>query len=126
MKAYGARLWVVPDGWLPAKEPKGDLESHEALMVTNTGDREATVRLTFLFEDRDPVRGIEVKVPAERVKCFRLDHPEEIGGLRLPELTQYALVVESSEKVSVQFGRLDASQPNLAYYGCIPVQDEAE
>ncbi len=123
MKAYGAKLWVVPDGWLPAKKPRVELESHEALMVTNTGDQEAVVSLTFLFEDREPVKGIQIKVPPERVKCIRLDHPEEIGGLRLPELTQYALVVESSVKVSVQFGRLDASQPNLAYYGCIPVQD---
>ena len=31
-------------------------------------------------------------------------------------LTQYALRVVSDHKVIAQFGRLDASQPNLAYY----------
>jgi hypothetical protein len=94
----------------------GGLESHEALMILNTGESPANVSLDFYFDGKQPIKDIPVKVDPERVVSLRLDHPEEIGGVELPPLTQYALRVRSDVKVVVQFGRLDATQANLAYY----------
>jgi hypothetical protein len=114
MKALGKKHWVFADGDLP---PAGDKEplGHEALMVTNLNRRPASIRLDVLFEDREPVRDIELRVEGERVKCFRLDKPLGPGGYRIP-FGQYALVVHSDLPVVAVFGRLDVRQPNMAYY----------
>jgi len=117
MESDGARTWVFADGYLPARtEPGGNLEAHEALMILNTGETPASVRLDFFFDNQPPVKDVPIKVDPERVICIRLDHPKEIGGVVLPPLTQYALRVRSDVKVVVQFGRLDTTQSNLAYY----------
>jgi hypothetical protein len=46
-----------------------------------------------------------------------LDNPADIGGLEIPVLTQYSLRVRSDKNIVVQFGRLDTTQNNMAYYG---------
>ncbi|MCL5098545.1 MAG: sensory rhodopsin transducer [Candidatus Omnitrophica bacterium] len=113
----GSKTWVFADGWLPAKSANGSkLESHEALMILNTGSKPANVALDFYFDKQPPIKGVPIRVEAERVVCLRLDHPIEIGGTELPRLSQYALRVRSDANVVVQFGRLDTTQPNLAYY----------
>ena len=117
MNSSGAKTWVFADGWLPKKTPSpSGLEAHEALMILNTGTTPANIKLDFYFDSRDPVKDIPVKVPPERVICLRLDHPSEIGGIDIPPMTQYALRVRSDVNVVVQFGRLDTTQNNLAYY----------
>lgn len=117
MKADGAKVWVFADGYLPEKVGASEkLEPHEAIEIANTGDTPANVKLDFYFVDKDPIKDIPVTVAPERVICLRLDHPDEIGGVYLPPLTQYGLRVRSDVKVVVQFGRLDTTQTNLAYY----------
>ena len=115
-KAEGACRWYFPDGYLPELNAEGLLKSHEALMILNTGRKRARLRLDIYFEDRDPARGIKFEVGAERVCCIHTDQPEQLNGVVIPPLTQYALRIVSNRKVIVQFGRLDATQPNLAYY----------
>lgn len=92
------------------------MESHEALILFNVGAKSANVLLDFYFEDKPPVKEIPLVVEAERVISLRLDNHRDIGGIKLPRLTQYALRVRSDVKIVVQFGRLDATQPNLSYY----------
>ena len=117
MDADGAKVWTFADGWLPKKsDDGGPLEAHEALMILNTGPVPAHVNLDLYFDNKDPVKDIAVTVEAERVICLRLDLPEQIGGVEIPPMTQYALRVRSDVNIVVQFGRLDTTQPNLAYY----------
>ncbi len=120
----GSRVWYFPDGYLPEKSSSGPLESHEALMLLNTNEKEAEVLLDFYFEDKPPVKDIRIPVKKESVKTLRLDYPEHIGGVVLPRLTQYSLRVRSDVPVVVQFGRLDATQTNLAYYGSMGYSEE--
>jgi hypothetical protein len=112
----GAHKWFFPDGYLPSPNTEGSLQSHEALMILNTCNEAANVKIDIYFEDRDPVKGIPLRVGAERVYCIHMDQPEQLNGAAVPPLTQYALRLTSDRKVIVQFGRLDATQPNLAYY----------
>jgi len=112
----GARKWFFPDGYLPEVNQEGTLKGHEALMILNTGSEAANVDLDIYYEDHDPHKSIRVVVGPERVYCIHLDQPEQLNGVVIPPLTQYALRVTSDRKVVVQFGRLDATQPNLAYY----------
>jgi len=112
----GAKIWYFPDGCLPEKSNDGKMDAHEALMLFNAGGEEANVKIDVYFEDREPVKNIAVKVNAERVKTLRLDKPSDMGGLKIPVLTQYSLRVRSDKNIVVQFGRLDTTQNNMAYY----------
>jgi hypothetical protein len=112
-------VWYLPDGYLPRKQEGGALEAHEALMILNPNRDDARIQLDFYFEDKPPVKGIAFTVGAERVRSYRLDHPEEIGNVQIPPLTQYALRVRSDLAIVAQFGRLDTTQPNLAHYTTI-------
>jgi len=117
MSAGGAKTWYFPDGYLPAKSVEGGMEAHEALMLMNTGTSDAQVTIDVYFSDRLPVKDIRVNVPAERVIALRIDQAGDMGGHEIPLLTQYALRVVSDTKIVAQFGRLDTTQNNMAYYG---------
>lgn len=116
MTVKGGTVWYFPDGYLPRKQEHGALEAHEALMLLNPNDKEATIYLDFYFEDRSPIKDILVTVGPERVRSLRLDHPEDIRNVQIPCLTQYAICVRSDIGIIAQFGRLDTTQANLAYY----------
>jgi hypothetical protein len=113
------KKWYVVDGWLPPSGETEDAgyESHEALIILNHHDVDAHLSMTVYFEDREPIRAIPLAVPANRVKCFRTDRPEQIGGVILGRQVQYAIQIEGNVDVVVQFGRMDVTQSNLAYIG---------
>ena len=113
----GAKVWYFPDGYLPEKGNSGSMEGHEALMLLNTNETAANIYLDFYFEDKPPVKNIGIIVLAERILSIRLDHPDEIGGVVIPPLYQYSIRVRSDVNIIVQFGRLDTTQVNMAYYG---------
>lgn len=110
----GKKNWVFADGELPPKDG-GALDAHESLMVLNLNDTDATIKMTLLFEDRDPYEDITLKVDAKRVKCFRLDKPVGEEQYKIP-FGQYALVLNSDQPVFAVFGRLDTRQANMAFY----------
>ena len=118
MAKGGAKTWYFPDGYLPVKDRRGKMEAHEAVMLFNVSSKPAKVKLDFYFSDRPPAKAVRVVVPAERVISIRLDHPDEIGGLEIPPLTQYAIRVRSNVNLVAMFGRVDTTQNNLAYYSC--------
>lgn len=117
MKTGGAKTWYFPDGYLPAKQEGAELEAHESLMLLNVGGIDAHARIDIYFSDREPILGIAVEVPAERIIALRMDAPTDLGGAVIPPLTQYAIRVTSDQNLVLQFGRLDTTQANLAYYG---------
>ena len=97
----------------------GDSEpfGHEALMIVNNGEKDATIKLTILFDDKDPKEGITLHVPARRVKCFRMDLP--LGDEKWQNGPgQTATILESDIPVVAVYGRLDRRK-DMAYY---PVQ----
>ena len=115
----GKKRWYIADGWIPRKNltEESGYEGHEALIVLNCNDKDADVYIDFFFEDKDPIENIKVTVPAKRVRCYRLDKPEEIGGVVLGRLYQYSLRIRSESEVVVQFGRMDVTQPKCSYIG---------
>jgi hypothetical protein len=114
----GAKIWYFVDGYLPEKVGPGPMEAHEALMLLNANSVPAAIRIDVYFEDKNPITDIKMTVGAERVRALRLDHPEDIGGVAIPPLTQYSVRVRSDVEIVAQFGRLDTTQVNMAYYGC--------
>ncbi len=119
MSKEGAKNWYVVDGYLPYKGKVDDdiFEGHEAIMILNCHDEDAEIFMDIYYEDRDPDENIKIASPAKRVKCIRMDHPEEIGGIRLDRQRQYSLRFRSNIEVVIQYGRMDLAQSNLAYIG---------
>lgn len=111
----GKKIWYFPDGELP---PPGDepMKGHESIILLNDNNCDANVSMTLFFTDKEPVEGISICVPAKRVKCIRMDRPDELGGIIVPLETQYAIKLQSNLPVVAQYGRLDTRQAKMAFY----------
>ena len=114
MSEIGYKHYMFVDGDLPGNGEDPELPGHEALMITNRHDRDAHIRVTLYFEDREPVEGLHITVPARRVGCHRTDLPFGDEGCRIP-FGQYSLELESDIPVCASFGRLDRRH-DLGYY----------
>ncbi len=112
-RTVGARLWVIPDGYLPV-ESTGAMRSHESTCVLNLGARPAAIKLAIYFEDREPLEGFRVVCPPRRTIHIRLDALKNDRQESIPSGVPFALKVESSAEIVVQHTRLDSTQPALA------------
>jgi hypothetical protein len=111
MKQIGRKIWAIAEGYIPKESsgPAPSMTSHEAMCFLNAGERDARIRVTIFFADRDPVGPYTFSVAARRTKHVRfndLRDPEEI-----PRETDYSSLIESDEPVVVQHTRLDSRQP---------------
>ena len=73
MKAYGKKVWLIPDTFLSSVSGEGEQVSHEAICVTNTGERAAHIGLTLLYEDKPELDGYHAECGARRTHHIRLD-----------------------------------------------------
>ena len=118
-RAVGHRRWAIAEGYIPPRSTgRGRaLESHETLCILNAGDREARVKITVYFADREPAGPYRFVVPARRTRHLRFNDfrkPEAV-----PKGKDFASLVESTVPVVVQHTRLDSRQPALALLSTI-------
>ena len=111
----GKKNWIIPDCELP-QEGEGVAKGHESVIIVNDSDVDAKIDVSIYFTEKEPHTGIVWEVGAKRVKCFRMNNVNDMCGYVVPLETQYAMKLESSEPIVVQYGRLDNRQVNLAYY----------
>ena len=120
MDALGERRWVIPEGYIPpGSMVNADraLLSHEAACLLNTGDKDAHVRITLFFTDREPAGPYRLTLGARRTLHMRfndLTEPEPV-----PEGLDYASVFESDEPIIVQHTRLDSRAAEIALLSTI-------
>lgn len=110
MAVIGKKRWAIAEGYIPGEStgPAPAMTSHEAICFLNAGEREAHIRVTIFFEDRDPAGPYTFTVPARRTKHVRFNNlkdPREI-----PRGTNYSSLIESDQPVVVQHTRLDSRQ----------------
>ncbi len=114
MKTIGQTLWAIPGGHIPLRgtghEP--ELTSHDLVCLLNMNDRDAHIKITIFYQDRDPVGPYTLKVPARRVRHVRFN--DLIDPEAMPLDTDYGGVIESDVPVVVQFTRLDSGQAENA------------
>lgn len=111
----GKKNWIIPDCELPP-EGEGVLKGHESVVIVNDSDNKAIIKVKLYFVDKECYKDITWEVEPQKVRCFRMNNPKDMCGYIVPLETQYAMKLESSEKIVVQYGRLDNRQTNLAYY----------
>ena len=119
MKAYGKKVWLIPDTYLNLVSKNENL-SHEAICVINTSAARAEIKLTLFFEDRDADSSFSSFCEPMRTHHIRLDKLRNGSGEEIPRNVPYAILVESSEPIVVQYSRLDTAQPELALMTTIP------
>ena len=109
---YGKKVWIFPDAELP---PVGVnlIPGHESIIITNTGDREANIKITLLYTDKEPV-SFPVTVAARRVRCLRTNEEKDFGVYTAKFEEQYAIMLESDVPVVAQYGR--AEPRAVAFY----------
>ena len=109
---YGKKVWIFPDAELP---PLGAnlIPGHESVIVTNVSDEVAKIKITLLYEDRDPV-SFDVEVGANRVRCMRTNRESDFGAYTAPEGKQYAIMLESNVPIVAQYGRAETRE--VAFY----------
>ena len=115
MKVVGKKYWIIPDCELPP-EGEGELKGHESVVIVNDSDKKAVIDVKIFFTEGAPYTNIKWEVEPQTVKCFRMNNVEHMCGFKVPLETQYAMKLSSSQKIVVQYGRLDNRQVNLAYY----------
>lgn len=108
----GSIHWVIPDGYIPLTS-QGELESHESICVLNCGTQSAELHITIFFEDCEPLENIVQSVDGRRTKHIRTVTLRS-DGRYIPKGVPYAIVIESSVPIIVQYSRLDSSQSELA------------
>ena len=113
----GKKQWYIVDGYRPSPtpDPKAEYVGHESVMILNTNDCDAHILISIYFEDRDPVENIPYVVSAKRIRCFKTDDSEVLGGLSIGVGVQYSIEIKSDVGIIVQYGRLDVQQSNMAY-----------
>lgn len=112
--AVGRTTWVIPEGYVPPddEDKSRTTVSHETACILNSGERDATVRITLYFSDREPAGPYTTTVAARRTLHLRfndLKDPEPV-----PRGVDYASVIESDQPVVVQHTRLDSRRSALA------------
>lgn len=108
---YGKKVWVFPDAELP---PEGVnlIPGHESVIITNTGDKDATVKFTLFYEDKEPV-SFKGKVGSKRVRCFRSNRKSDFGKYTAEFGQQYAIMLESNVPIVAQYGRAEPRTVNF-------------
>ncbi len=114
-KAVGKKVWILPDCELP-KVGEGVAKGHESVIIVNDSERDAEISVKLFFTDKEAHDKIKWTVKSGRVRCFRTNNVDDMCGYVVPLETQYAIKLESSENIVVQYGRLDNTQANLAFY----------
>lgn len=109
---YGKKVWVFPDAELP---PKGEnlIPGHESVIITNVTEREAKIKITLIYTDREPV-SFETAVPPMRVRCLRSNEEKDFGIHTARQEEQYAIMLESDTPIIAQYGR--AEPRTVAFY----------
>lgn len=111
----GKKVWLIPDCELP-QPGEGKAQGHESVIIVNDSDKDAEIDVKLYFTDHDFTDEIKWTVGKNRVRCFRMNRLEDMCGFEVPLETQYAMKLTSSENIVVQYGRLDNTQSNLAFY----------
>ena len=115
MANIGKKVWILPDCELPPAG-EGVAKGHESVIIVNDTDSDAHIDVKLYFTDKDAYEEIKWTVKANRVRCFRTNNVDDMCGFEVPLETQYAMKLTSDVEIVVQYGRLDNTQANLAFY----------
>ena len=108
---YGKKVWIFPDAELPPVG-RNEIPGHESVIITNVSEKEANVKFTLIYTDKDPI-SFDIKVMAKRVRCLRSNNENDFCGFVAVEGEQYAIMLESDVPIVAQYGRAEPREVNF-------------
>ncbi len=89
MAQIGRTVWAIAEGYIPGQSVSSAraLQSHETACLLNPNDRDAAVRITLYFSDRDPVGPYRVVVPGKRTLHLRFNDLRSRSRCRVIPIT---------------------------------------
>jgi hypothetical protein len=119
MDVIGRTRWAIAEGYIPSQSSFSDpaLISHETACILNAGDKDAHVRITVYFADREPSGPYRVTVAARRTLHLRFNDLADPAPI--PRDTDYASVFESDVPIVVQHTRLDSRHAEVSLMSTI-------
>jgi hypothetical protein len=119
MDKIGRTHWAIAEGYIPSQSSFAEpaLSSHETACILNANDRDAQVRITIFFADREPVGPYRVTVPARRT--LHLKFNDLTDPAPVPRDTAYASVIEADVPIVVQHTRLDSRRAEVSLLSTI-------
>ena len=110
----GKRQWAIAEGYIPpySSSDTRELTSHETACILNANDRDANIKITLYFADREPVGPYQVTVKARRTLHLRFNDLTDPAPV--PKNTDFSSVIESDVPIVVQHSRLDSRSPDVA------------
>jgi hypothetical protein len=119
MDKIGRTHWAIAEGYIPSQSSFSEpaLASHETACILNAGDRNAQVRITIYFANREPIGPYRVTVAARRT--LHLKFNDLTDPAPIPRDTDYASVFESDGPIIVQHTRLDSRRAEVSLLSTI-------
>jgi hypothetical protein len=119
MDKIGRTHWAIAEGYIPSQSSFSEpaLASHETACILNAGDRNAQVRITIYFANREPIGPYSVTVAARRT--LHLKFNDLTDPAPIPRDTDYASVFESDVPIIVQHTRLDSRRAEVSLLSTI-------
>ncbi|MEZ5286939.1 MAG: sensory rhodopsin transducer [Vicinamibacterales bacterium] len=124
MRTPGRRRWVIAEGRIPESSTGADAQAvaQDTMCVLNAGPRDAHLRMTVFFADREPAGPYYLLVPARRTRHVHFDELAEPEPL--PRGVPFASTIDSDAPIVVQHTRLEPRQPDgpaMMSVGAFPV-----
>ena len=119
MEKIGRTHWAIAEGYIPSQSSFSEpaLASHETACILNAGDRDAQVRITIYFANREPIGPYRVTVAARRT--LHLKFNDLTDPAPIPRDTDYASVFEADVPIIVQHTRLDFRRAEVSLLSTI-------
>lgn len=119
MNKIGRTHWAIAEGYIPSQSSFSEpaLASHETACILNAGDRDAEVRITVYFANREPIGPYRVTVAARRT--LHLKFNDLTDPAPIPRDTDYASVFEADVPIIVQHTRLDSRRAEVSLLSTI-------
>ena len=119
MEKIGRTHWAIAEGYIPSQSSFSEpaLASHETACILNAGDRDAQVRITIYFANREPIGPYRVTVAARRT--LHLKFNDLTDPAPSPRDTDYASVFEADVPIIVQHTRLDSRRAEVSLLSTI-------
>jgi hypothetical protein len=119
MEKIGRTHWAIAEGYIPSQSSFSEpaLASHETACILNAGDRDAQVRITIYFANREPIGPYRVTVAARRT--LHLKFNDLTDPATIPRDTDYASVFEADVPIIVQHTRLDSRRAEVSLLSTI-------
>jgi len=113
MQSIGRKRLAIAEAHVTWRSPFSEeaVVSHETACIVIAGDRQAHVKLTLFFTDREPVGRYRVTIAPRRTLHLRFNNLSEPAAA--PRDTDFSSVFEADVPIVVQHKHLDSRHAEI-------------